>query len=70
MDGQTPSGHTVVYDDDSFYMGGLIAEKICLTGQQVTLVTPADVVSAWGDYTSERLYVQKRLPERGVALLT
>jgi dimethylamine/trimethylamine dehydrogenase len=70
MDGQIPSGHIVVYDDDSFYMGGLIAEKICLTGQQVTLVTPADVVSAWCDYTSERFYVQKRLLELGVALQT
>ena len=70
MNGQIPRGHIVVYDDDSFYMGGLIAEKICLTGQQVTLVTPADVVSAWCDYTSERFYVQKRLLELGVALQT
>ena len=70
MDGQIPIGHIVVYDDDSFYMGGLIAEKICLTGQQVTLVTPSDVVSAWCDYTSERFYVQKRLLEVGVAIQT
>ena len=70
MAGQLPSGPVVVYDDDSFYMGGLVAEKIILAGQKVTLVTPEDVVSDWCDYTSERFYVQKRLLELGVTLQT
>mgnify|MGYP001217646441 FL=1 len=70
MAGQLPSGPVVVYDDDSFYMGGLVAEKISLAGQAVTLVTPEDVVSDWCDYTSERFYVQKRLLELGVTLQT
>ena len=70
MAGQIPQGPTLVYDDDSFYMGGLVAEKICLAGQPVTLVTPEDVVSAWCDYTSERFYVQKRLLDLGVVLQT
>jgi dimethylamine/trimethylamine dehydrogenase len=70
MAGQLPSGPVVVYDDDSFYMGGLVAEKIRLAGQAVTLVTPEDVVSDWCDYTSERFYVQKRLLELGVTLQT
>jgi len=70
MAGQLPSGPVVVYDDDSFYMGGLVAEKIILAGQAVTLVTPEDVVSDWCDYTSERFYVQKRLLELGVTLQT
>tara|TARA_Y100001960_G_scaffold332098_1_gene431389 strand:- start:1117 stop:3156 length:2040 start_codon:yes stop_codon:yes gene_type:complete len=65
-----PSGPVVVYDDDSFYMGGLVAEKISLADQAVTLVTPEDVVSDWCDYTSERFYVQKRLLELGVTLQT
>ncbi len=70
MAGELASGPVVVYDDDSFYMGGLVAEKISLAGQAVTLVTPEDVVSDWCDYTSERFYVQKRLLELGVALQT
>ena len=70
MAGELPSGPVVVYDDDSFYMGGLVAEKISLAGQAVTLVTPEDVVSDWCDYTSERFYVQKRLLELGVTLQT
>ncbi len=70
MAGRIPQGPTLVYDDDSFYMGGLVAEKICLAGQPVTLVTPEDLVSAWCDYTSERFYVQKRLLDLGVVLQT
>ena len=70
MAGRIPQGPTLVYDDDSFYMGGLVAEKIRLAGQPVTLVTPEDVVSAWCDYTSERFYVQKRLLDLGVVLQT
>ena len=30
------SGPVVIYDDDSFYMGGLVAEKISIAGQAVT----------------------------------
>jgi dimethylamine/trimethylamine dehydrogenase len=70
MAGRIPQGPALVYDDDSFYMGGLVAEKIRLAGQPVTLVTPEDVVSAWCDYTSERFYVQKRLLDLGVVLQT
>ena len=70
MAGHIPEGPVLVYDDDSFYMGGLVAEKICLAGQAVTLVTPEDVISDWCDYTSERFYVQKRLLELGVTLQT
>ena len=70
MAGRIPQGPVLVYDDDSFYMGGLVAEKICLAGQPVTLATPEDVVSAWCDYTSERFYVQKRLLDLGVTLQT
>ena len=70
MAGRIPQGPALVYDDDSFYMGGLVAEKIRLAGQPVTLVTPEDVVSAWCDYTSERFYVKKRLLDLGVVLQT
>ena len=70
MAGRIPQGPALVYDDDSFYMGGLVAEKIRLAGPPVTLVTPEDVVSAWCDYTSERFYVQKRLLDLGVVLQT
>ena len=31
----------MVFDDDHFYMGGAIAEKLCRDGCEVTLVTPS-----------------------------
>jgi len=43
MAGATPSGGPViVYDDDHYYMGGVIAEKLRKEGLDVTLVTPAN----------------------------
>ncbi len=65
-----PDGPAVVYDDDSFYMGGAIAEKLRRAGLPVTLVTPENVVSAWCEYTSEQYQVQKNLLELGVKIET
>jgi dimethylamine/trimethylamine dehydrogenase len=68
--GAIPVGHAVVYDDDSFYMGGAIAEKLRRAGLPVTLVTPENVVSAWCEYTAEQYQVQKNLLELGVEIKT
>ena len=70
MAGRMPDGPAVVYDDDSFYMGGAIAEKLRLAGLPVTLVTPENVVSAWCEYTSEQYQVQQTLLELGVKIET
>ncbi len=70
MAGRMPDGPAVVYDDDSFYMGGAIAEKLRRAGLPVTLVTPENVVSAWCEYTSEQYQVQKNLLELGVKIET
>ena len=70
MAGHMPDGPTVVYDDDSFYMGGVIAEKLRRANLPVVLVTPENVVSAWCEYTSEQYQVQKNLLELGVEIKT
>ena len=70
MAGRMPDGPTVVYDDDSFYMGGVIAEKLRRANLPVVLVTPENVVSAWCEYTSEQYQVQKNLLELGVEIKT
>jgi dimethylamine/trimethylamine dehydrogenase len=43
--GVVPAGPVVVYDDDHYYIGGVIAEKLRGDGLEVTLVTPANEVS-------------------------
>ena len=70
MTGPIPDGPAVVYDDDSFYMGGAIAEKLRRAGLPVTLVTPENVVSDWCEYTAEQYQVQKNLLELGVEIKT
>ena len=70
MAGRLPDGPTVIFDDDSFYMGGVIAERVRLENVPVTVVTPEDVVSAWCEYTSERYQVQKHLLELGIEIKT
>jgi len=69
MAGAQPEGPVVIYDDDHYYMGGVLAEKLRAKGQEVTLVTPAHSASAWTDYTLELAHIQKRLLETGVKIL-
>lgn len=69
MAGNLPSGQVVIYDDDHFYMGGVLAELLVQNGCAVTLVTPAPLVSYWTQYTLEQEKIQKRLLKLGVELL-
>jgi dimethylamine/trimethylamine dehydrogenase len=70
MAGHLPDGRSVIFDDDNFYMGGVIAEKIRCENLQVTVVTPEHVVSDWCYYTSEQYQVEKRLRDLGVEIQT
>ncbi len=69
MQGNLPSGSVVVYDDDHYYMGGVLAELLALNGCSVTLITPAPTISAWTEYTLERDRIYKRLLDLSVTLL-
>ena len=66
MDGAPVAGPVAVFDDDHYYLGAVLAEKLRLTGLRVALVTPADRVSAWTVNTLEQHTIQKRLLELGV----
>jgi dimethylamine/trimethylamine dehydrogenase len=71
MDGALPAGdHVLVYDDDHYYMGGVVAELLAHEGRRVTLVTPAARVSEWTINTMEQDRIQRRLIEMGVDILT
>ncbi len=69
MAGTVLSGDVVVYDDDHYYMGGLLAERLVEQGCRVTLVTPASEVSNWTRNTMEQHFIQKRLREMGVIIV-
>ncbi|BAN50465.1 FAD-dependent oxidoreductase [Metapseudomonas resinovorans] len=69
MAGRLPRGEVLIFDDESFYMGGVLAELLVKNGCQVTLVTPFPVVSPWADNTMEQGRIQGHLLELGVKIL-
>jgi len=70
MAGEMPSGPVVVYDDDHYYIGGVIAEKLRKEGLDVTLVTPANEVSTWTTHTEEQHRIQQRILSLGIVVET
>jgi dimethylamine/trimethylamine dehydrogenase len=67
--GWRPNGPVTIFDDDHYYMGGLMAEVLRKDGHKVTLVTPAAYVSEWTHHTLEQHKIQSRLMELGVNLM-
>ena len=70
MGGRLPEGPTLIFDDDHYYMASVIAEKLREKQVPVTLVTPENMVSAWGQQTSEQEQIQRRMLEVGVDIIT
>lgn len=66
MDGKLPKGPVLVYDEDGYYMGGVIAERLKDAGLEVTLATPSDQISQWAGKTAERWRVRTHLMKMGV----
>ena len=64
------SGNWVIYDDDHYYMGGVLAELLAINGCKVSLVTPAPLVSYWSQFTLEQERIQSKLMKLGVKLHT
>jgi dimethylamine/trimethylamine dehydrogenase len=67
--GRHLEGPVVIFDDDHYYLGGLLAEKLRQDGLDVTLVTPAADVSKWTHATLEQGFIEKRLHEIGVSII-
>ena len=70
MDGTKLSGRVVIYDDDHFYMGGVIAEAVSSHDTDVVFVTSADSVSPTCQGTLDQSRIQSRLIELGVEIVT
>src|SRR6185295_10791806 len=67
MAGKRPKGgHVVIYDDDHYYMGSVLAELLVQEGCRVTFVTPAAEVATWARNTLEQEKIQTRLLNLGV----
>ena len=70
MDGTAlPEGkRVVVWDDDHYYMGGLMAEVLADRGCETHYLTPASEVSTWTRNTMEQHFIQARLIGKGVSI--
>jgi len=69
MSGEVPAGNVLLFDDDHYYMGGVLAELMARQGSKVTLVTPSAYVSDWTRNTLEQGAIHRRLAELGVEIL-
>ena len=67
--GQKVGGDVVIYDDEHYFMGGALAERLARAGHAVTVVTPHASVSAWTAMTDEMAFLHTRLHDLGVRLL-
>jgi len=71
MSGRDPeAGPIIIWDDDHYYMGGVIAELCRYAGHEVMLATTAATVSAWTVNTLEAMPIAKRMAKMGVEVLT
>ncbi|WP_374292379.1 oxidoreductase [Paenirhodobacter enshiensis] len=68
MAGKRPTGEVVLFDDDHYYMGGVIAELLAKEGCKVTLITPCAYVSDWTRNTLEQGAIHRRLVDAGVTI--
>jgi dimethylamine/trimethylamine dehydrogenase len=70
MAGRRPSGERILlFDDDHYYLGGVLAELLATEGKRVTLVTPEPRISEWTVNTMEQERIHRRLVEVGVELI-
>jgi dimethylamine/trimethylamine dehydrogenase len=71
MAGQRPGGpRVIVFDDDHYYLGGVLAELLAGEGYRVHLVTPAASVSAWTANTLELVRIRQQVMRAGVTVDT
>ena len=71
MDGAPLPGagaRVVVWDDDHYYMGGVLAELLAERGCEAHYLTPASEASTWTRKTLEQHFIQARLLEKGVTI--
>jgi len=69
MAGATAEGHVIIYDDDHFYMGSVIAEALVAQGCTVTIVTPAAQFAGFSQLSLEIGHIQRRMAELGVEIV-
>ena len=69
LNGATLVEPVVIYDFDHYYMGGCLAELLRERHKEITLVTPANAVSAWTVMNNESWRIRERMIELRIKIL-
>ncbi|MCP4625824.1 MAG: FAD-dependent oxidoreductase, partial [bacterium] len=69
ISGHYPAGRVMIFDDDHYYMGSVIAEKLMEQGCRVDFVSTYSHVAAWTRHTVEQERIQARLINLGVNII-
>jgi dimethylamine/trimethylamine dehydrogenase len=67
---EVPAGRVVVVDNDGYFMGPSIAEKLATDGHQVTLMTHLGHIGPYMHFTLEAPNMHRRLHQLKVELVT
>ncbi len=70
LSGAEATEPVVLFDDEHYYMGAVLAEKLRSAGLEVSLATPAGRAAEWSKNTEEQEQAQEQLLKLGVTILT
>src|SRR5436190_6460103 len=65
-----PGERVVIVDNDGYFMGVSLAEKLALDGKQVTLMTPMGHIAPYMHFTLEAPNMHRKLHKLGVEIVT
>ncbi len=68
--GRLPEGPVVVYDEDNYYLGPVLALALRAAGREVALATDEGRAGHWSRHTGEQEFTHAALIEAGVEILT
>ena len=69
LSNETSKGPIVIFDDDRFYMGSVLAEVAVKTDRKVIFITSTSSVSAWSENTLEQNRIQSNLMNLEVEII-
>jgi dimethylamine/trimethylamine dehydrogenase len=59
----------LIYDDDHYYFGSVLALELRKQGHEVTLVSPAGRVCSWGEFTDEQTRSNTEVMKAGIQVI-
>ncbi|HUX74834.1 MAG TPA: FAD-dependent oxidoreductase [Steroidobacteraceae bacterium] len=69
MDGARPQERVLVFDDDNYYMGPVVALALARDGAEVCYATTESKAGEWSAHTAEQARTQRALLEAGVEIV-